>query len=468
MPALILPSRFARQPQQAATVDWSNPGSRVLRAAAIPGIAEAVSNTLARPVVGAPVLGTTTAGRAWAFASTALDIPGVAYVAPPFSLLVVVKKSDLIADALVSFGGIGTGRGWKFGSGGAATTARLTYGGVADYNLATGFWDIDGGVTIAMLVVAGTTAKLFKPSGLVATSTVGTPSTTLPTRPLTIGAGYNGSVYSEASTSAVNFVELFGRALSDTEAMAMVSQVYQLVNPPTRRLFPAGIAAPASLVAVVASSTQSSTSAGIVVKQRHKAVAASSTSAGTSPAIAATQRQKAAIDATTQASSAPAVAAVQRQKAALASSTQAGTAPALTVKQRQTVTIAPSTQNSTSPSVSASVQAPGAAVIAPSTQSGTSPAIVVRQRQQASIGSSTQSNDSPAVLVRARQRITIVASNQLNYSPSVRLATSGYLYRVDARRVLTLGLESRALALGIDDRRLSLGREDRILNTQGG
>lgn len=209
------------QPQGAFRIADSNPATRGIRALVIPGAPELVTGAMARQAFGtATEIGFIQSGRAWNFASNPVDYPNVPYQAGDFSILVVVRKGASVADALVSFGGIYMGRGWKFGSGGAASTAYLTYGAVADYTLASNFWDTSGGITIALLTVKGTTAKLYKGGRLIATVTVGTPG--VGARPLTIGAGYDASSsgsYGDLSTSAIALAVVWGRGLPEVEAI---------------------------------------------------------------------------------------------------------------------------------------------------------------------------------------------------------------------------------------------------------
>lgn len=259
MGALLLPRRLQQQPQQVAVIDQGNQVTRGLRAAAVPGMAEAVTGAWPVQVIGTGglVLGATSAGRTWALTQDAFEFASVPFLAGSFSVIVTVKKNG--ADVSVSFGGAGAGNGWKIGSvPTAASSFRVTFGGVADYDLATDFWDVSGGVTTALLTFDATTklAKLYKGGRFVASRTLGTMR--VPTKPLTIGAAFSTS-YSELSNSDISLVALWGRALSDAEAFSLTLNPWQLFMTPARRLW-ATAAVPPAATATISWTEQAETS----------------------------------------------------------------------------------------------------------------------------------------------------------------------------------------------------------------
>ena len=156
-----------------------------------------------------------------------IAFPQVAYVPPPFTVFLHLNKSALVTEAFLSFGGAGAGKGWKICSYLQARGLSLTFGGVADYTIATDWFPVTPGFISTVVTVVGTTATVYT-NGRKISKPVGTPIA--PVKPLTLGASFNGSAYSDYSASELSYTALWRRAFSEAEAWA-------LVNNPPEQLF---------------------------------------------------------------------------------------------------------------------------------------------------------------------------------------------------------------------------------------
>lgn len=217
-----------------------------------PPTGEAVTRTQMRaaPSANRPNIGVNGAGQAWAFGGAhAIEAPSIPYAPPPFTLLLIARKSASVTEALVGFGGSGGGYGWRLGSYAGAAAMYITFGGVADYNISTSGWLV-GEVACYALVCTASTAAAWCNGEKLGSVSVGTPF--VPAFPLTLGASNGGA--GDHSTSEINNVALYGRAFSDDEAAAASraeSRQWGLYLPITRRI-PVYSAAPSAVPDITA------------------------------------------------------------------------------------------------------------------------------------------------------------------------------------------------------------------------
>lgn len=244
----ILPVEWGLIPQEAAAANPAAPLASSLRALLTP-FGESVTRTHARPAAGATPLGASQSGLCWRFGgASAVEVPGVPYVPPPLTVMVVCTKSNTANEALVSFGGAGAGGGWKFCDTGVAVDGAVVFGGVAQYNGPSGYFVL-GQQAVYIVTISATTASFYRDGVLIGTVGVGTPNQ--PSRPLTVGAAWN-SGYADYSASDVSAVSLWGRVATAQEVADISAAVARLWDLRRVRLSGASGAPPAGTVTISA------------------------------------------------------------------------------------------------------------------------------------------------------------------------------------------------------------------------
>lgn len=232
----LVPRRHAwtQQPQDHVGIDPLNQFSRKIRAAftanfdAVTGAGSVnVGGVFSPSQIG---IGNTFSGSGY------LQFAKVAYVPPPFTIVFVLNKSSKAIETLVSFGGVSGGTGWQIKTGGTATSCRVTYGGVADYTAITSFFEV-GVDAVYAVSVSASTARFFRDGKFIGSSAVGTPSATKPTRPLTLGAAYDGAFYTSYSTSTIYGGVLLAEALPDGDVARLSANPWQVFEPKESRIF---------------------------------------------------------------------------------------------------------------------------------------------------------------------------------------------------------------------------------------
>lgn len=234
MTAIIIPRKHYTQPQGrlVAAGGQSLSGMRFLSAGAhtVDALGGATSTFSGGDVFG-PLASTSPVGDALAFRGNGssggfVEFASVPYIPPPFSGLMLLKKSSLITEALVSFGGASAAKGWKISSRDNARTICLTYGGVADYVISASFFPAVPELIPVVIISQGSTCYAYSPYGKYSRTGLGAAGN--PTKPLTMGAAHNGTVYADYSASEIALTALWSRALSEAEAMELIANPWQL------------------------------------------------------------------------------------------------------------------------------------------------------------------------------------------------------------------------------------------------
>lgn len=218
--------RYSQPQSLSAQIDWSNPITRGLVFAFIPGLGDATRFNKPASVYA------TTASR---FGKQTLPLNAAPFpefgvrkiIGTPFSAVIVgtfATAASFTAPILSQFGGNG---GWKFGVNSSGNIGYTHYG-VADYNTTVPISGFTG--SIGMTGGASTSARFFKGGEFREALAVGGISA--------VGSAGNYSIGSRAassdalSPSTVACVLYFERALTDAEHASLAANPWQVFEAP--------------------------------------------------------------------------------------------------------------------------------------------------------------------------------------------------------------------------------------------
>ena len=245
--ALLRPSVWTQQPQQACEIDWSNPITRGL-VVAISGANPRLNSALNKPAsfVGTPGSALTIDGRSTEFTRSSTQGISVgtsaAFNPAAITLLSIYRPKSLAtasAHMLFSRDDNSLGRAFSldlhWNSGYGVRYYVAGGGSVGTNELRQGVSAVVGKRYVVAARQTGSAAALFVDGALVSSSAAFTakPSATGDTR---IGIRtYSGS--NEAADGFIPLSLMWSRALSDSEIRSISANPWQIFNPIQRRIF---------------------------------------------------------------------------------------------------------------------------------------------------------------------------------------------------------------------------------------
>lgn len=421
--SLILPSRFASQPQQPVQIDRANPLTRGLMVAAIPFGATFYDCVTGRPFTpfGAPPQNVNREGRN-AFFTNSL---GTQYYRLP--LIGMPATDNVTVASIFAPNGLskqGTAAAFAEDSGNNAYQWTVGNGGGG-----TNEWDAiykDGAGTSAIVASTTPTPVATVPARVMARYSLAakdlwvngvkqTSSTTATTswgasyfQAFSIGAYDHFGTKTDFMDGWVNASFGWSRYLTDAEVRSFYDNPWQVFKAPVEKIWVAVSGGAGTNTLVAAPSSQANNSGTGAASQTQVLVGAVSAQANSSAAGVVTQAQVLSGAASSQANAAAAAALTQTQQLAGASSSQANVSASSAVTQAQVLSGANATQaNSSSTAAATQIQVLSGASSTQANASGTGAASQVQQLVGAA---SSQSNASSVGAVTVPPPGTLVGA----------------------------------------------------------